>query len=100
MQLHHKVDLLGQILIGKFTPWKIPKKTDYDIFPPILGLGPRSSAANFWPQLEIGGGSSHRDEGVGSVNSDLTEVDKPARLIIRLLMLFGFASDLTNSTNL
>ena len=51
--------------------WKIPPKTDYDIFPPILGLGPRSSAANFWPQLEIGG---NRDEGVGSVNSDLTEV--------------------------
>ena len=51
--------------------WKIPPKTDYDIFPPIPGLGPRSSAANFWPQLEIGG---NRDEGVGSVNSDLTEV--------------------------
>ena len=51
--------------------WKIAKKTDYEIFPPIVGLGPRSSAANFWPQLEIGG---NRDEGVGSVNSDLTEV--------------------------
>ena len=45
------------------------------IFPPILGLGARSSVANFWPQLDNCGGNSQRDEGVGSVNSDLTEVN-------------------------
>ena len=33
MQLHHKVDLLGQILIGKFTPWKIAKKNWLWYFP-------------------------------------------------------------------
>ena len=31
--------------------------------------------ANFWPQLDNCGGNSQRDEGVGSVNSDLTEVN-------------------------
>ena len=41
----------------------------------IPGVGARSSAANFWPQLDNCGGGSHRDEGVGSVNSDLTEVN-------------------------
>ena len=41
----------------------------------IPGLGARSSAANFWPQLDNCGGGSQRDEGVGSVNSDLTEVN-------------------------
>ena len=44
---------------------------------PILGAGARSSVANFWPQLDNygGGGGSLRDEGVGSVNSDITEVN-------------------------
>ena len=43
---------------------------------PILGAGARSSVANFWPQLDnCGGGGSLRDEGVGSVNSDITEVN-------------------------
>ena len=41
----------------------------------IPGVGARSSAANFWPQLDNCGGGSMRDEGVGSVNSDLTEVN-------------------------
>ena len=45
------------------------------VFTPILGLGARSSVANFWPQLDNCGGGSQRDEGVGSVNSDLTEVN-------------------------
>ena len=48
----------------------------YHIFS-TLGLGARSSVAAFWPQLDPGSGhlgGSQRDEGVGSVNSDLTEV--------------------------
>ena len=83
MQLHHKVNLLGQILIGKFIILigiiiivvfiTFVKCTI--VFTQILGLGARSSVANFWPQLDNCGGGSQRDEGVGSVNSDLTEVN-------------------------
>ena len=84
MQLHHKVNLLGQILIGKFILLLLlillinisfGKCTMMYVITKIPGLGARSSAANFWPQLDNCGGGSHRDEGVGSVNSDLTEVN-------------------------
>ena len=85
MQLHHKVNLLGQILIGKFILLLINisfgKCTMIHVITPIPGLGVRSSEANLaklgqiWPQLDSCGGGSHRDEGVGSVNSDLTEVN-------------------------
>ena len=82
MQLHHKVNLLGQILIGKFII-----EVHYDdchIFPTIPGLGARSSVANFWPQLDNCGGSSQRDEGVGSVNSDLTEVNIMDKMLLEI----------------
>ena len=100
-QLHHKVNLLGQILIGKSTlisskygcifsnsksctPFRVNlyvymltfHRRYYKIFS-TLGLGARSSVAAFWPQLDPGSGhvgGLQRDEGVGSVNSDLTEV--------------------------